>query len=144
MQHPGVASDDGAARDIAATYLHTRRWDDALEGETSGRVQAERLLDYGVEVRQFLGLGPRDGAVFAVDNGAVADTFVQLHHQLLVASWVLQEEVEDGAQADGGGFGSGEHHADAGGQDLDVGHKVRVVMLCLNEFREQVDPRGVV
>ena len=144
MQHPGVASDDGAARDIAATYLYTRLWDDALEDETGGRVQAERLLDYGVKVRQFLGLGPRDGAVFAVDDGAVAGTFVQLHHQLLVASWVLQEEVEDGAQADGGGFGPGEHHADAGGQDLGVGHKVRVVMLCLSEFREQVDPRGVV
>lgn len=80
------------------------RGNHAFEDETGGGVEAERFLDDGVEVGQFLGFGPGDGLVGAVFDCALGDGGVEFLHQFCVDAGVLDEHVEDGGERDGGCF----------------------------------------
>lgn len=104
VHHPRVAADDSPAGDVLAEDLHALRWHDALEDQAGCGMQAERFLDDGVQVGQFLGFGPGHGFVSALFDGAVCGGGVEFLHQLCVDRGMLDEEVEDGGQRDGGCF----------------------------------------
>lgn len=114
MHDPRVASDNGATRDEVAVNLHALRGYHALENKAWGWMEAERFLDHGVKVREFLGFGPRDGLVGTGFNDAVGDGAVEFLHELGVDVRVLDEEVEDGGEGNGSCFGSGKDHGGAG------------------------------
>lgn len=138
VDDPGVAADNGASWDVFAGDFHALGWDDAFQEEAGGRVHAEGFLDDGVEIGEFLGFRPADFGVFAFGDSAVLCGFVELLHEFVVDTGMFDEVVEDAAQADGGGFRSGEDHTRAGGKNLFVGHELWVVVLGLGEFHQKV------
>lgn len=104
VHDPRVAAHDGAAGDEGAEDLHALGWDDALEDQAWGGVQAEGFLDDGVEVGEFLGFGPRDGFVGPRLDGAGCDGGVEFVHEFGVDAGVFKEEVEDCGEGDGSCF----------------------------------------
>ena len=74
----------------------------------------------------------------AILDGSVTDSSVELVHEFLVASRILEEIVEYGCEADGGGLGAGESHADGHGENSAVVEKVGAVFFRFEEHGEEV------
>jgi len=135
LDDPGVAADDGTAGDEVVENVHALRGHDALEDQAWGGVEAEGLLNNGVEVGELLGLGPRHGFIGARGDGAGAGGGVEFVNKGGVDAWVVGKEVEDCGEGNCGGLRASEDDGGAGGEDACVVHE-SMVMAGLGESGE--------
>lgn len=122
--------------------LRALRRDNALQRQAGRWVQAEGLLDDGIQVRQVLALLPGDQARVVVAEHATAARVIDFLPEALERRRVAEEVVEDGAEGDGRGLGAREGHGHRHGLDERLVHEVRAAFLRDEEFREEVQ-RGL-
>lgn len=100
MTYPSTNSNNRALRQKLPTNRRPSLGHHSFERQALGRVQTARLLDDGIEEGQIPGLSPRDGEG---ERGGV-----EFGEEAMQRGGMAEEEVNDGAEENGGGVRAGE------------------------------------
>lgn len=138
MHDPRIDAHDRAARDELPRDRRAAARHLALEHKPRRGVRAQRLGDDGVQVRELGALGVLDGRADGAGGEGVVDFLPKPRVRVRRAT----QEVQDGAEPDGGAVGAGDQVGGRKGDDLGGGQLGLVLLGDLEEAGEDVAVDG--